>query len=188
MTATSSAFASASASSSSSHSSSSASSSETADRQAITDLIYRYCRSMDRRDAPLGYTVFHDDAVTDYGEGFFSGSGHGFIDWVTELHASFTTHSHQITNIILELDGDRAASESYAIVALRRMDGDQLVQITGWCRYLDRWSRRAGRWAIDKRKLIMDLDEVRPVVPLTAAPYGARDKSDPSYDLFAGRW
>jgi len=185
MTATSSAFAT--ASSSSSHSSSSASSSD-ADRQAITDLIYLYCRSMDRRDIPLGYTVFHDDAVTDYGEGFYSGSGHGFIDWVTELHASFTTHSHQITNIILQIDGDRAESESYAIVALRQMQDDQLMQITGWCRYLDQWSKRNGRWAIDKRKLVMDLDEVRPVTPLTAAPYGARDKSDPSYDLFAGRW
>jgi len=185
MTATSSAFAT--ASSSSSHSNSSASNSD-ADRQAITDLIYLYCRSMDRRDIPLGYTVFHDDAVTDYGEGFYSGSGHGFIDWVTELHASFTTHSHQITNIILQIDGDRAESESYCIVALRQMDGDQLVQITGWCRYLDQWSKRNGRWAIDKRKLVMDLDEVRPVTPLTAAPYGARDKSDPSYDLFAGRW
>jgi hypothetical protein len=185
MTATSSAFAS--ASSSTSHSSASAGSSD-GDRQAIVDLIYAYGRSMDRRDAALGYTVFHDDAVTDYGEGFYSGSGHGFIDWVTELHASFTTHSHQFTNIILQIDGDRAESETYAIVALRRMDGDQLVQIMSWCRYLDQWSKRGGRWAIDKRRMILDLDELRPVTPLTAAPYGTRDRSDPSYDLFAGRW
>lgn len=156
------------------------------DKQEIAEQIYRYCRSMDRRDVALGYSVFHDDAVTDYGEGFYSGTGHGFIDWVTELHGSFLTHSHQMTNILIELAGDRAVSETYAIVALRRMDGDQLMQITSWCRYLDKWSRRAGRWAIDERRIILDLDELRPVAPLGPASRGRRDKGDPSYALFAG--
>ena len=35
------------------------------DHQAITDLIYRYCRSMDRIDAERGYSIWHDDAVAD---------------------------------------------------------------------------------------------------------------------------
>jgi hypothetical protein len=39
-----------------------------ADRQAITDLIYRYCRAMDRIDPDLGYTIWHEDGVADYGE------------------------------------------------------------------------------------------------------------------------
>jgi hypothetical protein len=65
------------------------------------------------------------------------------------------------------------------------MDGDQLTQITSWCRYLDQWSRRAGRWAIDKRMIILDLDEVRPVVPLSSSTRGRRDRSDPSYANFA---
>ena len=182
MTATASAFA------ASSSSSSSTSRDETRDRQEITDQIYRYCRSMDRRDVALGYSVFHDDAVTDYGDGFYSGSGHGFIDWVTELHGTFLNHSHQMTNILIELDGDRATSETYAVVALRRQDGEQIVQITAWCRYLDKWSRRAERWAIDKRVIILDLDELRPVTPMSSSTRGRRDKTDPSYDLFAGRW
>ena len=177
MTATASAFA--------SSSSSSSGRDDIRDRQEITDQIYRYCRSMDRRDVELGYGVFHDDAVTDYGEGFYSGSGRGFIDWVTELHGSFLSHSHQMTNILIEFDGDRAVSETYAIVALRRMDGDQLMQITSSCRYLDKWSRRRGRWAIDSRTIILDLDELRPVAPLGPTSRGRRDKSDPSYALFA---
>ena len=36
-----------------------------ADRQAIVDLIYRYCRSVDRLDIPLGHSIWHDDAIAD---------------------------------------------------------------------------------------------------------------------------
>jgi hypothetical protein len=158
-----------------------------ADRQEITEQIYRYARSMDRRDVELGYQVFHDDAVADYGEGFYAGTGHGFIDWVTELHLSFITHSHQMTNILIELDGDRAASETYAFINLRQQQGDQLLQITSWCRYLDTWSYRSGRWAIDKRLLVHDLAEVRPVTAFATSGGARRDKGDPSYAVFAGR-
>ena len=27
------------------------------DRQAITEMLYRYCRAMDRMDVPLGYSI-----------------------------------------------------------------------------------------------------------------------------------
>ena len=47
-----------------------------ADRQAITDLIYRYCRSMDRIDAELGYSIWHEDATADY-EGYYTGQRAG---------------------------------------------------------------------------------------------------------------
>ena len=155
------------------------------DTHEITQQIYHYCRAMDRRDVALGYSVFHDDAVADYGEGFYTGTGHGFIDWVTALHGNFLAHSHQMTNILIELAGDRAASESYAVVALRQQDGAEIKQITSWCRYLDSWSRRDGRWAIDKRMIILDLNESRPIAPFGAPSRGRRDPSDPSYALFA---
>jgi hypothetical protein len=32
-------------------------------RQAITELSYRYCRSVDRLDIPLGHSIWHDDGV-----------------------------------------------------------------------------------------------------------------------------
>ena len=159
---------------------------ELRDTHEITQQIYRYCRAMDRRDIALGYSVFHDDAVTDYGDGFYNGTGHGFVDWVTALHgSSFLTHSHQMTNILIEVAGDRAASESYAVVALRQQDGETVNQISSWCRYLDIWSRRGGRWAIDKRTIILDLSEVRPVTEFGGASRGRRDRTDPSYDVFA---
>jgi hypothetical protein len=152
-----------------------------ADRQAITDLIYRYCRSMDRIDAELGYTVWHEDGLADYGEGIFQGTGRGFVDWVCGTHRGMLVHSHQISNILIELDGERAGSEAYVTATLRTMAGDQMKQISTWCRYIDQWSKRNGRWGIDKRVTVVDFDEIRDVAPMSPAGLGARDRTDPSY-------
>ncbi len=80
-------------------------------RQKITDQIYRYCRAMDRIDRALGYSIWHADGTADYGENF-QGSGQGFIDHVCQQHAGLQHHSHQVSNVIIELDGDRAGSEA----------------------------------------------------------------------------
>jgi hypothetical protein len=154
-----------------------------ADRQAITELIYRYCRSMDRIDAELGYSIWHEDAVADYGEEVYRGSGRGFIDHVCEQHRGTLAHSHQVTNILIELEGDRAASESYVTSVVRFMRADQLQQITTWGRYIDQWSHRSGRWGIEKRVAIRDLDELRAVGAVSHLDRGRRDHSDPSYSV-----
>lgn len=157
-----------------------------ADRQAITDLIYRYCRAMDRIDAELGYTVWHEDGVADYGEEVFQGTGRGFIDFVCEQHRKTVTHVHQVTNVLIELDGDTAGSESYVFSDLRFMHGQQLKQVTTWGRYLDRWSRRDGRWGIDKRMAVRDFAEVRDASAMPLPARGARDRTDPSYTILKG--
>ena len=154
-----------------------------ADRLAITDKIYRYSRSVDRIDPEIGYTVWHEDGTADYGEDIYQGSGRGFIDWCCESHRNALTHSHQMTNVIIDLDGDRATSETYAIVTVRfkgRGDGT-VIQYMAWSRYLDKWSRRGGEWAIDDRFVVIDFDETREVTPGAKRSRASRDRSDPSY-------
>ena len=151
-------------------------------RQQITDLIYRYCRAVDRIDAELGYSVWHDDGLAEY-EGFYSGTGRGFIDQVCSQHRALLGHSHQISNIIIELDGDEAASESYITATLRIRDGERLKQFMVWSRYVDQWSLRDGRWGIDKRITIRDFDEVREVLAMSNSSWSRRDTSDPSYSI-----
>jgi len=153
------------------------------DRQHITDLIHRYCRSMDRMDAELGYSVWHEDGVADYGAEVYQGSGRGLIDFACVQHRRALCHAHQVTNILIELDGDRAGSESYVTSVVRFIDGEKTRQVTTWARYLDRWSRRAGRWGIDKRIAIRDFDEITDVATTIRSSRGTRDRSDPSYDL-----
>jgi hypothetical protein len=151
------------------------------DREAITDQLYRYCRAMDRIDNELGYAVWHEDGTADYGSDIFQGTGRGFVDHVSKQHAQTLTHSHQLSNIVIEIDGDRAGSESSVTANLRIEQGGKLMQITVWSRYIDTWSKRDGRWAIDHRYTINDFDEIREVTPLRATFRGTRDHSDPSY-------
>jgi hypothetical protein len=153
------------------------------DREAITDQLYRYCRAMDRIDPRLGYAVWHDDGTADYGPDIFQGTGRGFVDHVCIQHAQTLGHSHQMSNIIIEIDGGTAASESAVTATLRIMREGKLMQITVWSRYVDRWSKRSGRWAIDHRIAINDFDEIREVTPLRPTTRGSRDRTDPSYEV-----
>ena len=153
---------------------------ESADRLAIIEQIYRYCRSVDRLDVPLGHGVFHADATARFPT--YEGSGRGWIDFICEEHRKFLHHSHQVTNIVLELAGDRAGSEAYVTATLRAREADgRLMQRQFWARYVDDWSRRDGHWAIDARECVIDFAEVREVTPLGEHDRPRRDRDDPSY-------
>jgi hypothetical protein len=152
-----------------------------ADKQAIADQLCNYARAMDRIDRELGYSVWHDAGTARYGE-MFTGSGRDFMDWVCSTHAKMIAHAHRITNVLITLDGEHAASEAYVHATLRFEQDDTLMQGTVFGRYLDRWSRRDGRWAIDHRDYVQDIDELRRVeAPLVGAFGGRRDAEDPSY-------
>lgn len=156
-----------------------------ADRQAITDQIYRYCRAMDRIDRELGYSIWHEDGTADY-EHNFQGTGRAFIDHVCAQHAQLLQHSHQMSNIVIELDGERAGSESYVTATLRMERNGRLMQMTVLSRYVDIWSKREGRWALDHRRAVMEMDEIREVTPMKARTGWTRDRTDPSYAVLKG--
>ena len=155
---------------------------EVADKLEITDKIYRYCRSVDRLDVPVGHSVFHEDSQADFSPGYV-GTGRGWIDYICEKHREFLYHSHQVTNVIIELDGDKAGSEAYVYASLQRQDGDKVLQHEFWARYVDTWSKRNGDWAIDRRDCIVDYGVIREVTPLAGNPRSRRDRDDPSYSV-----
>lgn len=152
---------------------------DVADRLAITEQIYRYCRSVDRLDVPLGHRVFHSDSYADFGT--YKGSGRGWIDYVCQEHLKFLHHSHQVTNVIIEVAGDRAGSESYVTATLRSREASKVLQRQFWARYVDEWSRRDGVWAIDKRECVIDFDSIGDVTMINEHTRSRRDASDPSY-------
>lgn len=157
--------------------------SDLTDSQQITQLIYRYCRAVDRLDIPLGHSIWHEDATADYGPDYYQGAGKGVIDVICQHHLATLGHSHQITNVLIEVDGDSAGSESYCTATLRVMREETLMQIMVWTRYIDRWSRRNGVWGLERRVAIRDFDEIRPVTPLLQSSASRRDRSDPSYEV-----
>jgi hypothetical protein len=151
-------------------------------REAIRRRLYQYCRAVDRLDAPLGYSVWHEEGTADYGP-MFQGTGRGFIDWVIEQHRGLEAHSHQITNILIELDGHEGSSEAYVSATLRLRRAGRRLQVDVRGRYLDRWSWRDGRWAILHRRYVHDFDHVQEVTASEIEGWGRRDRQDASYLL-----
>jgi hypothetical protein len=155
-------------------------------KQAITDVLYRYCRALDRMDRALASSVWHAGGTADYG-GLYSGTGEGFIDWVWDVHTQFSSHSHQITNVLISVDGGRAVSEAYVTVALRLVAPDGAVSDSiSRGRYLDRLTLRDGRWAIDHREYVNDVGPTTVTgSSADALPSSARRSTeDPSYAIF----
>lgn len=158
-----------------------------ADKQAITELLYRYCRAVDRIDVPLGHSIWHDDAEADYGADYYQGPGKQVIDTICRHHAGLVSHSHNVTNVIIDLAGDRAGSEAYVYGTMRMEKDGQLHQLGVWGRYLDSWEKREGRWGIVRRRVVFDHEEIRPVTPMGRKSNQAHDRTDPSYAvLFNG--
>jgi len=125
-------------------------------KQAITEALHRYCHGLDRFDRAQA-DIWHPGGAASY-EGIFEGTGAGFLDWVWPVHETFERTSHQVTNILIEVDGDRATSETYVTVCLRGAEAD----IVGRGRYHDTWSRRDGRWGVDVRRYRDDIQQVVP--------------------------
>jgi len=156
-------------------------------RAAITEALHRYCRGLDRMDRELAESVWHPGGTADYGP-MFTGTGSGFLDWVWPTHEGFARHSHMVSNATIDgnLPGGLAVSECYVSVWLRWPPQGGIVRdLFGRGRYLDRWSRRNGGWAIDHRRYIDDLQRITesPASSLTdgTTATGRRDRSDPSY-------
>jgi hypothetical protein len=125
-------------------------------KQAITEQLHRYCHGLDRFDRQQA-DIWHPGGTASYA-GIFEGTGAGFLDWVWPVHEGFEATSHQVTNILIELDGDRATSETYVTVCLRGAD----VDIVDRGRYHDTWSFRDGTWAIDQRRFTGDIQQITP--------------------------
>jgi len=122
----------------------------------------------------------------------FSGTGAEFVDWVWKAHEAFTAHSHQVTNILIDVDLQRgvAVSESYVTVALRMAPTDgSVVDVVDRGRYVDRWSRRDGVWALDHRQFLDDFLSSYAMLASAAtdglAATGRRGPNDPSYAAVA---
>ena len=61
--------------------------------------------------------------------------------------------SHNLTNLLIDLDGDVATAESYCVTFARiKADGQYYHSFTG-ARMIDRLERRDGSWGIAHRRL-----------------------------------
>jgi hypothetical protein len=156
------------------------------DERAIERQLHHYCRAMDRCDLELGKAVFHPDTQVDYGP-MYQGPADGFVEFTIRSHASARTHLHRISNIIIEVEGDRAGSETYVDARFRFEADGRLIALYTRGRYIDRWEKRDGRWAISQRTYVHEMDGQAEAGEERYAPAGKRDRSDISYSALSDR-
>lgn len=152
----------------------------------IQQVLYRYCRGIDRGDRDLIASLYHEEALDNHGG--FHGSGAEFAAWIVDLmDQNSIVGQHHITNVLIQLDGECAHVESYffAYHPDVTQDGkaEGLALVGG--RYLDRFERRQGCWKIGDRRVVLDF--TRPAEPCEAwsgassFTRGARREADLSH-------
>lgn len=172
-----------------------------ADRMAIQDVMYKWCRAIDRLDYDGMRAVFHPDAIDNHGA--YNGGVEGLVEWIRERHKPIPFSSHQISNILIEFASpELALVETYART-LQRYPAEakaNLAQLSGGeagrpgvgmdlltsSRYVDRFERRHGEWRIARRTLIQDWKQLLEVSEHAPKPkpgwlVGRRDQQDCVY-------
>ncbi|WP_448586802.1 nuclear transport factor 2 family protein [Thermaurantiacus sp.] len=124
------------------------------DRQAIAEVLVRYCRGVDRCDAALLKSVYWPDATDDHGT--FSGNAHAFVEQLIPALLAMDRTMHAISNVSIRLLGEQATAETYCR-AYHEFDGPSgKVEMEVGGRYLDRFEKRGGEWRIAHRLYVMD--------------------------------
>jgi SnoaL-like domain len=154
------------------------------DKNALYELIARYCRCMDRRDFEQASTLFHPDATVRVAT--FSGTAAEYIAWISKVTPQFEATVHRIFNTLFVVDGDKAEGEIY-LEAYHRLGSPEAKEAIVGGRYLDRFERRHGVWKFSVRTSTADRCEVRAVNPqdyeqfVAGSAAGRPDRQDLSY-------
>lgn len=125
-------------------------------RRDITDAVHRYMRGLDRLDAALQRSAFHDDAFIDCG--LMQGSADEFTAFAQDLLAGMEATHHLLGQVHIRIhDAHTASGECYFQAWHGTRDeqgqpGD--LFISG--RYIDEYECRDGVWKIAKRHLVTD--------------------------------
>ncbi|MES2977363.1 MAG: nuclear transport factor 2 family protein [Pseudomonadota bacterium] len=159
-------------------------------KQAIYEQIVRYPRGLDRGDRDLLLSIAHPGARMRFGSREFP-SWEAYVDWLIKAHDEMKGNNHRMSNILIEVNGDRAVSETTGTATLLvPKEGNPKLFEERWMhsRYLDTWSRKNGKWALDSRHTVSDYRRVLDVpADLVNSRYeviGHTGRNDPSYPLF----
>lgn len=131
-------------------------------KQEIRDLMMRYARGVNRLDENLVKSCFHPDAIENHGA--FKGEAQAFANSLSDnLRKGFQFTFHLLGNSLIEIQGNRAAHETYFIGYHRlhpeKDNAEKDVLFGG--RYLAvNESRNGGPWLIARRTVVHDWSRV----------------------------
>jgi hypothetical protein len=155
-------------------------------KQAIYDVVVRYCRAVDRLDMDLLRTCYHQDAQFYTGR---SGSIDEFVTWIMDNLPRFKGTMHIVGNHLCQVSGDEATAETYGTSHhWGEPFADLTLNFATGFRYVDHFARRNGEWRILKRTLVLDWSVTVPGDSRRdmdgKGVLGARGDTDPSHGLF----
>jgi hypothetical protein len=161
------------------------------DKQAVREVVLRYCRGIDRHDRDLVRDCYWPEATDEHGS--FTGSRDEYVAWIFDrVLPRYRMTYHFVGNVLIELDAaapHRARSESYGI-SWHRVDSDKPEHnLQTAFRYVDDFERRTddarSEWRIARRICTLEWCRVNDPAQWWEAPpshrRGVRDRTDPVY-------
>lgn len=134
---------------------------EIADREAIRDCLYRYCRAVDRQDMELVRTLYWPDASIDYHPLMQIKSADEIHNTMAPIWAAMSPSKHMLGNILIEIRGELAFVETYhySFDSGTNPDGTGYDRVSSG-RYLDELERRDDEWRFKHRVHVLDWNQV----------------------------
>jgi hypothetical protein len=127
------------------------------DHNRIAQLIYRYAQGIDRRDWDQVRSCFADDAVADGSR--TTAPIEEYLAAVRPGVEYYPTTMHFMGNQIIEVDGDSAQAETYAVAYHWKGEpagSDHPENLIVGVRYHDTLARRGAGWIIVRRQVDPD--------------------------------
>lgn len=161
-------------------------------KREITELLYRYCRGVDRLDMELVRSCYHPDATDSHGT--FQGTVDEYLEWSERLLRRYTGSTHTVLNVFVEIDPELvvaangetvqwARSEAHGIARHWTEGGPPELNLSVGFRFIDDVTRRdGGPWLIQRRVATTEWvreEQFRPFDERFLR--GSRDRSDPVY-------
>lgn len=125
---------------------------ELSDRLEIRELLDHYATIVDQRAWNRLEEVFSADASVDYtSTGGKKGALRPVMEWLARALAPWPHNLHCISNVSIELAGDRARSRCYFQAPMGRgaLGNQEIVVNAGW--YDDELARTPRGWRIQRR-------------------------------------
>jgi hypothetical protein len=127
------------------------------DRDAIRRIQERYLRGIDRHDIAMIENIYWPEAQGEFGR--WRGRAAELPAIASDMLKSiYANTSHMLGQCHVDLRGDTAVSETYALASHHLPDrgpGKAMTDLM-WCRYIDRLEKRAGEWRVIHRTFIVD--------------------------------
>ncbi|MEZ5656410.1 MAG: nuclear transport factor 2 family protein [Sphingobium sp.] len=125
-------------------------------RRDISRAIQDYMRGQDRLDYDLQLRAFHEDADVDCG--LLRGGPQAYTDFAQGFLANLEASQHIIGQVDLKVDIDAgtATGEVYFFAWHRIVEGGEAKDLLMAGRYIDEYSCKNGKWAIQRRRELID--------------------------------